>query len=78
MNLSEATKHFPPIWTIYDSPADYPGEIIVRTWYGDVPGNILCRCETVKEAEQEILKQGGCFYLGRAEGDDKVIVGSWI
>jgi hypothetical protein len=78
MNLSEAIERFPPIWIIYWNPADYPGEFVVRVWYGEFPGTVIERCETAAEARNIIRGQGGCVCLGRDEIDPKVIVECWI
>jgi hypothetical protein len=77
MSLEEARIFFPPMWTIYDHPKDYPHHFVVRRWYGLTP-DYAAQCDTLGEARQYIADQGGCVALKRDEHDDPVIIETWL
>lgn len=71
-----------PMWTVYDSPLDYPGKFVARCW-------------VVKPNEPEPLRTGsviiaptleivrrmlppGLHCLVRSEGDEPTIVETWL
>ncbi len=76
--LEEARKRYPPIWTIYDHPRDFPGAIVVRCWFGEVPHPDVFLTQRLDAARQYCLEQGAGFCLLRNEGDDPFILESWI
>jgi hypothetical protein len=80
MNLEEAKRAFPAIFVIYRNPRDFPNCIVVRAWYGNVPGAawILSPPLSVDDARAAIARTGRWCCLGRSENDDPVIVESWI
>jgi hypothetical protein len=78
MNLEEARKRFPPMWTIYDHPRDYPDHFAVRCWYGLTPEDSVTHWVTLHEARQYIIDQGGSVPLERFALDDPVIVEVWL
>lgn len=77
MSLEQARLAFPPMWTIYDRPLDYPKNIVVRVWYGLVPAEHTLH-DSVAEARESITRRGGSVSLSRQPGDDPKIVETWI
>lgn len=78
MDLEEARRRLPPMWTIYDRPADYPGKFVVRVWYGTVKEPDCTTHDTLDEARQSVLGCGGSFFFTRAPSDAPCIVETWI
>lgn len=76
--LKQAMERYPPIWTIYNNPRDFPGKIVVRCWYGEVPHPDMCVAANIEAARDYCQRKGGEVCLGRQPGDDPVIVESWI
>ncbi len=70
------------MWTVYDSPLDYPGKFVARLWVirrGDPeprPTGDLAIASTL-EAVREMLPFG-LTLLPRSEEDEPQIVESWI
>ena len=77
MNFYEAKKAYPPIWVIYDHPADYPRWFVVRVWNGEFPGE-MCRRATLDMARKAAWTMGAEVKLPRSAFDDVKIVESWI
>jgi len=68
-------------WTIYHRPSDFPHHYAVRMWVVTDDGQPLMYgfaaiCDTLEEAREQI--PAGCYCVGREEGDDPVIVESWL
>ena len=78
MTLEDARKVFPPIWTVYRQPADFPHNWVVRCWFGEIPDPHHALCHSLIEARQFIEQAGGSFCLHRQPGDAASIVESWI
>lgn len=78
LTLEEAKQRLPEMWVIYDRPTDYPDEVVVVNWWGDIRDHVVARCETVQEARQIILGLGASACLTRDPGDEPQIVESWI
>lgn len=83
MTLEEAQHRFPPIWTIYESPSDYPGKIVVRCWYGEVPCPEVKLFhgtdeEGIEDARRYALDEGASLPLERQLADDPSILECWI
>ena len=76
--LEIARTCFPPIWTIYDHPRDYPKRFIVRVFYGLTPEPQSTAHDSLADARVSVQARGGCVNLGRQPKDDPVIVESWI
>lgn len=76
--IEEARKRFPPIWTIYDHPRDYPEHFVVRLWYGLVCEQCVALFATAHEAREYIHSQGTWFCMRRAPTDDPKILESWL
>lgn len=78
MDLEEAKRHFPPMWTIYDHPRDYPQHFVVRVFYGLEKEAKADTFDTLADARRFVRQQGGSFNLHRQEEDDPVIAESWV
>jgi hypothetical protein len=78
MDLEQARKVFPPMWTIYEKPADYPDSIVVRLWWGETPEEHSWVFDTLIEARFMIQSAGGCFPIQRSPTDSPSIVETWL
>ncbi len=78
MDLEEAKLRLPPMWTIYDSPRDFPRTFVVRVWYGEIPEPDATTHDTLEDARESVFARGGSFDLKRHPGDDPCIVETWI
>lgn len=78
ISLEEARERFPPMWTIYDHPKDWPDHFVVRRWYGLIREEAVILCDTLVEAREYITEQGGSVPLQRDERDDPVIIETWL
>lgn len=76
--LEVARTRYPPIWTIYDHPSDYPDHVTVRVWYGELSEPNVALVQSIEEARTYVLSAGACMCLRRLPDDDPVIVESWI
>lgn len=77
MNLAEAKKVYPPIFTIYEHPLDHPRWYVVRVWYGEIPGEMCVRVN-LEMARKAAWTMGAEVKLPRSAFDDAKIVESWI
>ena len=68
------------MYTIYDSPTDYPGKFVVRRWEIDkgpaVPKETLAVKDSLIEARLAVPV--GLVRVDRSPGDDPVIVETWL
>jgi hypothetical protein len=78
MTLEEARERFPPIWTIYDHPRDFPNHFVVRRWFGECPEPDPALCDSLEAARILIGRSGGSLRLNRAPTDDPSIIESWL
>lgn len=70
------------LWTIYESPADYPGKFVVRKWgiiedCNEPIADKFCYIEDSLIAARERIPKDR-YNLGRQPNDDPVIVETWI
>lgn len=69
------------MYTIYESPADFPGQFVVRRWIADAGG---VRCEAQPFALASSLAgvrrflPRGLYPMARGERDDPAIVETWL
>ena len=76
-------KTFPEqfhVWVIYDRPKDYPDGHIARLWTV-TKDEIKATEETVTgtlEHMRQVFAAKGLVHLDRMEGDDPIIVETWI
>lgn len=70
------------LYTIYDSPKDYPGKFVITKWkvaYGVTIADpdykfVVDDLATCREE----MRRLGLYRLGREPGDDPVIVETWV
>ena len=70
------------MWTVYERPRDFPNEFVVREWHV-VAGKVISRqaagaltAPTLEQARKLVPQD--CVCMPRQEGDDPVIVETWI
>jgi hypothetical protein len=73
----------PPLgmWTVYDGPADYPGQFVARLWLIDgspepVPTSRVWVGGTLDEVLAKLPP--GLSMLPRDESDPTSVVGTWL
>ena len=69
-----------PMAVIYDTPKDFPDLILCRIWEGAGchPTRIAMQKGTLEETREAIMEAGFSIRFPRAEGDDPVIVETWM
>jgi len=69
------------MWTIYDSPKDFPGQFVARR-FDIFAGNAVATAEVRTAPTIEMLRRDfrkmGLFQQPRHAGDDPVIVEVWF
>ena len=71
-----------PMWVIYKSPVDYPGQFVVRRFVLQESGEAVPDAEpltvvsTLDVARSSI--RPSCFNLGRMDGDEPQIAEVWV
>lgn len=68
-------------WTIYDSPADFPGLFVVRRWeirhgYDPIPTDDVATASSLSQARRNV--PSGCVRFHRNASDDPTIVETWM
>jgi hypothetical protein len=76
--LEMARQVFPPMWAVYERPADYPTGYVVRLWWGMTPEPKAHRCATLLQARLFIRDAGGCVQFARQQGDEPQILETWL
>jgi len=70
------------LWVVYDHPADYPDDVVVRRWQvgrEEAPVRTsVVECYPDLEAARDALEQRGLVCVPRSAPDDPVIVESWL
>ncbi len=69
-----------PLIAVYKKPKDYPDAYVARVWEGarNLPTNTLIKRETLQEIRKDIKSAGFTIRLTPAEGEDPVIVETWL
>ncbi len=65
-----------PIWTIYDSPSDYPGKVVVRLFMNDTPTKTGYVADSLATARAFIPQ--GLVRMERHPEDDPTILETWF
>lgn len=65
------------IWTVYNSPSDFPGVFVVRPFVDEKVLPWAATCNQI-EPLRDRLERLGLTCLGRSPEDDQNIVESWI
>lgn len=76
--MSERLRSYPPIWVIYDHPADFPNHFVVRVTWGLFKSPFAQLAPDLEGARRLAIDGGASFCLGRDPGDDPVIAECWI
>lgn len=65
---------------VYFNPADFPGKYVIRKWVGMDPERLPeVVGDTLEEVREKLLENHpGLVRFVRNEGDDPVIVESWL
>lgn len=71
------------LYTVYESPTDYPDKYVVRRWEVEAPDNVPTAKNVVMIGSdlneiRNALQKIGLFVIPRDESDDKKIVETWI
>jgi hypothetical protein len=65
------------IWVVYDHPRDWPNYFVARQWLGETAtGNMILHTDL--EQLRDMLEGLGLVHLDRMEGDDPVILETWL
>ncbi len=69
-----------PMAVIYDSPKDFPGMYLCRIWEGAGchPTNTIIQKNYLDEMREDLQAAGFMFRFSRADGDDPVILETWM
>lgn len=65
-----------PLICIYDHPKDYPDKYVARLWDCNKATNIIATADTLQGIRVKIPE--GMVRMERDQGDDPVIVETWI
>lgn len=69
------------MWTVYDHPRDYPGGYIARRWEigrgASFPTADVLTAKNLDQLREEMAIRG-LYRIARQDGDDPVVVESWI
>jgi hypothetical protein len=70
------------MWTVYDSPSDYPGKFVARRFYVDAsgvkPSGSIIIAENLETVRYILCAEMGLIRLTRNEEDDPKIVETWF
>lgn len=70
------------IWTIYDSPSDYPGTYVARKWQVRAGGTLVATGDSIVIKDLDLLRRTmqamGLVCFDRHKDDDPVIVEAWL
>ena len=65
------------IWVVTANPKDYPGCFVARKWVGKRPSDEFIVTAKLNPLRRQ-LEERGLVKLMRMEGDDPVIVETWL
>jgi hypothetical protein len=66
-----------PIWVVYDHPSDFPNVFIARCWIDEQPQADFVASPAIEDV-RHVLASCGFVKLARMEGDDPVIMETWL
>ena len=69
-------------YVIYRHPKDYPGQYVVRKWHimkgqSEPEADKECQAVDTLEAARKLVPPG-MYCMGRAPGDDPIILEVWV
>lgn len=69
-----------PMAVIYNSPKDCPGMYLCRIWEGAInrPTNTAMQKSSLDDMREDLQAAGFLIRFPRAEGDDPVILETWM
>lgn len=76
--ITEARNGMPPIWVIYERPADFPDHFVVRVAWGTIHSPFAQLAPDLEGARRLAIDGGASFCLGRDRDDPPVIAECWI
>jgi hypothetical protein len=76
--LHMARVVFPPMWVVYERPADFPSGYVVRLWWGMTPEPKAHTCATITQARLFIRDAGGCYRMDPQQGDEPQVLETWL
>jgi hypothetical protein len=65
------------IWVVYDHPLDWPDYFVARRWASETPTGDMILDKDL-ERLRAALEARGLVHLDRMEGDDPVILETWL
>jgi hypothetical protein len=78
---TDASKEPTVMWTVYDHPTDYPNNFVARKFLIG-PNQVIPQLDTMicpdVEMIRDRLRAMGLVKLMRSDGDDPVIMETWI
>jgi len=71
------------LYTVYESPSDYPDNFVVRRWEIVAPDNVPVAMNVVIIGQnldiiRKELREMGLFRIPRDVSDDKKIIETWL
>lgn len=66
-----------PVWVVYDHPSDCPDYYVARLWQGETATGVAI-IDRDLERLRDTLEEMGLVHLDRMEGDDPVILETWL
>lgn len=70
------------MWTVYDSPTDYPGKVVARRFdvdaSGPKPSASIIIMDDLDKLREMLAFELNLTCLTRNEGDDPKIVETWL
>ena len=76
VNWHEKTQSF-PVFTVFNSPSDFPGKYVVRLFDGPQPTRLLTVSDTLEKARSTIPTEM-FLRVDRTENDVSAIVETWL
>lgn len=65
------------IWTVYNSPTDYPGKFVARLFINEQPTTLVMVADALTTIRKQ-LSNKGFVRIPRSEGDEPQIVECWL
>jgi hypothetical protein len=68
------------IWTIYDSPKDFPGEYVARRFNLDKATEVFIRCSNLDELRAKVINLFDYepYRIPRSASDNPAIIESYV
>lgn len=66
-----------PMWVVYDHPRDWPNWYVARLFIGEAPQDSMMAAKDLDQL-RGMLEREGLYRLERMQGDDPVILETWL